>query len=161
MAHRTIDLRNEQLRRGRTLHVIDVENLAGTAWMTAEEAGWVVQRYRAAVGVADNDLGVIGCNPGAAYDVKPAWPDALLRVRAGENGADLALLADLDTADVARRFARVVLASGDHIFATAAWALRRAGVVVAVAVGRGALASDLRRVASAIYDLQLDLAPAA
>lgn len=161
MAHRTIDLRDQQLRRGRTLHVIDVENLAGTPYVSVEEAGWVVQRYRSKVGVADGDLGVIGCNPGAAYDVKPAWPDALLRVRRGANGADLALLAELHADEVARRFARVVLATGDHIFSTPAWALRRAGVVVAVAVGRGALASDLRRVAATVYDLQLDLAPAA
>ena len=161
MAHRTIDLRDAQLRSGRTLHVLDVENLAGTPHLTEADAGWVIRRYRAQVGVADNDLSVIACNPKAAYDVRPAWPDALLRTRAGENGADLALLDELYPGDVARRFARVVLATGDHIFSTAAWQLRHAGVVVAVAVGRGALAHDLRRAASSIYDLQLDLEAAA
>ena len=105
MAHTTIDLRSEELRRGRTLHVIDVENLVGTPHMTA--------------------------------------------------------LAELHTGDIARRFARVVIASGDHIFSAAAWALRGAGVVIAVAVGRGTLSSDLHRAASAIYDLHLDVAPAA
>lgn len=157
----TIDLRSEELRRGRTLHVIDVENLVGTGCVRAEEAGWVMSRYRAEVGIDPRDLAVVACNPAVAYDVYPAWPEARLRVRHGENGADLALLDEMHPDDIERRFARVIIASGDHIFSTAAWALRRAGVVVAVAVGRGGLAGDLRRAASAIYDLQLDLVPAA
>jgi predicted nucleotidyltransferase len=161
MAHTTIDLRSSELRRGRTLHVIDVENLVGTPYMTADDAGWVMQRYRLEVAPLTGDLAVVACNPGAAFEVKPAWPDALFRVRAGEDGADLALLAELHTGDISRRFARVVIASGDHIFSAAAWTLRSAGVVIAVAVGRGALSSDLRRAASAIYDLHLDVAPAA
>lgn len=161
MAHGTIDLRSEELRRGRTLHVLDVENLVGTPFMTADEAGWVMQRYRLEVTPSSGDLAVMACNPQAAFDVRPAWPDALLRVRAGEDGADLALLAELHSSNIARRFARVVIASGDHIFSATAWALRRSGVVVAVAIGRGALAHDLRRAASVIYDLHLDVVPAA
>ena len=159
--HKTIDLRSEELRRGRTLHLIDVENLAGTPYMTADDAGWVMQRYRLEVAPLTGDLAVVACNPGAAFQVKPAWPDALFRVRAGEDGADRALLAELHNGDIARRFARVVIASGDHIFSAAAWALRSAGVVIAVAVGRGALSGDLRRAASAIYDLHLDAVHAA
>jgi hypothetical protein len=47
---------------------------------------------------------------------KLVWPGALIRWGRGPDGADKVLLAEADPTDVARRFDRLVIASGDHIF---------------------------------------------
>jgi uncharacterized LabA/DUF88 family protein len=65
-------------------------------------------------------------------------------VRSGENGADLELLAILAQESVETRFDRVVIGSGDGIFALAAARLQAAGVNVTVVVRRGALSRSLR-----------------
>jgi hypothetical protein len=67
---------------------------------------------------------------------------------AGPDGADRRLLAEAETPYVSDHYDRVVVGSGDGIFAGRALELRRAGVVVGVVSRRRSLSGDLRRVAS-------------
>lgn len=69
---------------------------------------------------------------------------ALVRRTRGVDGADRLLLEAAEPADVARRFARVVVGSGDHIFTELVIELDRRSVDVAVVSRPEALAGRLR-----------------
>jgi len=133
------------LRRGRTFHAIDVENLVGGSPFSAEDVTTAGLAYLAHVGVTKGDAVVIGCGTGNALTVFFSWPhDARRVVGSGIDGADHALLEVLFTEDIASRYERVVIASGDHIFAPAARHLAFAGADVLVASRPEALSGALR-----------------
>lgn len=145
---RTITERNRPVTptsAGRTLHLIDVENLAGLAWPTEAEVGAALDRYRAAVTVAPWDQVVLAANRTTAASAGWVWPGVLVRAASGPDGADLSLLAEADPEHVARRFDRVMIASGDHLFTERAIELRARGVRVEVVARPGSLAQSLRR----------------
>ena len=85
---------------------------------------------------------------GLALEVGLAWPGPLLRAARGPDGADLALLADLDdhlaAGSFRHRFSRVVIGGGDHIYEPAARRLTAAGTQVVVVSRPEALARCLR-----------------
>lgn len=146
---------------GRTLHLIDVENIAGLARPTEAEVAAALDRYRGAVTVAPWDQVVLAANRTTAASAGWVWPGVLVRAASGPDGADLALLAEADAAHVARRFDRVMIASGDHLFAERAMELRARGVRVEVVARPGSLAQSLRRVADVVRLLPDALAVAA
>jgi hypothetical protein len=131
---------------GRTLHVIDVENLVGgTAAGTAAVRPALVN-YRGSVVVRADDHVLLGSGPTLAMAAGLAWPGAQLKLGHGIDGADNALLGALDPDYVAKHYDRVVLASGDHAFAGLVSALRaRCVAVLVVTRDRESLSIDLRR----------------
>jgi len=131
-------------KRGRTLHLLDFENLCGGPDQILIAKDWVMQTYRIKAGVSYGDHVVIGCNPMSLLDCLGVFPGCRLVGRHGPDGADLALLDVLRDLDwIARRFDRVVIGSGDHIFAQSAAALRSRGVLVGVVAPRGSLSNLL------------------
>lgn len=139
------------IHRERTLHLIDIENLTGTASPTAEEVRDCRDLYESTF-VGDGDLVVVACSHHAFRVVGWEWPSARHLLRSGENGADLALLDVIVTEDVARRFDFVHVASGDGIFAGAAASLAAAGVTV-TAVSRPESLSAALRLAACRHEL--------
>jgi hypothetical protein len=140
----------------RSLAVIDIENLLGDDPRVATSAG-----IRATIAACieradlrDDDLIVIACNPALALLVHDAAPHGLLRCQRGENGADLALLDELDdVAWIAGRFDRVVIGSGDGIFADAIQRLNHAGVETTVVANHRQTACAVRVNASTFRPL--------
>jgi hypothetical protein len=130
---------------GRTLHIVDVENLAGHSRPTARELRDLRESYFGTITFSGNDLLIVGCDVGLVLDVYATWPGARIASGTGHDGADSALLACSNPDDVARRFDRVIIGSGDHIFASLATALIAFGVVVGVVSRTDALAASLRR----------------
>jgi hypothetical protein len=128
------------IRRGRTLILVDIENLAcdpRPQVATVESIRAVLCRLGRG-GSAEQV--VTACNHGAALTVAAGWPCARHLVGSGPDGADEALLDIALNEDVTRRFDRVVLATGDSAFAPAAAAL-----AAVVAVGhRHTLSARLR-----------------
>ena len=142
----------------RTLHLVDVDNLLGDPRQaTPASVAATLAAYRQAAGVSPADLVVVATNPGLALDVGLAWPGPLLRAARGPDGADLALLADLDDLLAAGafpcRFSRVVFGGGDHIYEPAARRLVAAGTHVVVVSRADALARSLRQSASRVVTL--------
>lgn len=134
--------RRELMRRGRRLHVIDVENLLGTGRRALPELRWCERTYRQLGIVAPQDLRVVASSPFVAVDLGRAWRCRLL-IGHGPDGADRALLRVLSQEQVDRRFTEVVVACGDGTFsATVAW-LRRHHVEVSVVARSAALSSRL------------------
>jgi hypothetical protein len=127
----------------RVLHIVDVENLVGTADFTEEESRAVAQTYEAiAYGGAINQI-VFATSHHAAAAAWYSWPSNARRLLgSGPDGADLKLLAALE--GVESRFEHVVIGSGDGIFAFAAARLQAAGCRVTVVTRRDALSARLR-----------------
>jgi uncharacterized LabA/DUF88 family protein len=84
-----------------------------------------------------------------------------LRAARGPDGADLALLQEARTDYVASHYDRVVIGSGDRIFADRAYELRTASVVVAVVSRRKSLSPRLAEIAHVVRHLGGVPAPAA
>lgn len=101
-----------------TLHLIDIENLNGACprTMDTHRAKDLLGSYDTVVPIAECDHLIVGCNPRIGLEVGLAMDTGRLVVRHGSDGADQALIDAIDLDHVARRYRRVILGSGDHIF---------------------------------------------
>ncbi|MFC6011692.1 hypothetical protein [Nocardia lasii] len=111
-----------------TLHLIDVENLChGT--VRAPRCANLWGHYRRQVPVGPRDHIVVAAstpNAAAAFFVFPT-NTRRIAVPARPDAADLALLAAVEPDTMIRRYRRVVIASGDHLFADLAECLHAVG----------------------------------
>ena len=144
---------DSRLRRlERAIHFLDIENLTGTSLPQAHEVEVIKRAYGRAVPVGANDLVIMATSHLAAPAAWWGWPEARRLVRSGPNGADLALLHAIETEDVAARFSRVVIGSGDGIFAEACARLQAAGCQLIVVTRAKSLSRALR---FAVRDVRL------
>lgn len=130
--------------RRRTLHLIDIENLAGVALPMQREVREVRAQYHKRVGVGEADHVVLASSHLAFRDAAFGWCDARHLVRSGPDGADLELLDVIYGENVAGRFPLVAIGSGDGIFAEAAAYLARRGCHVTAVSLPGHLSAALR-----------------
>ena len=131
------------VRPRRALHLVDHENLAGTADTTPLQAKVLSTAYATQVGIGAGDQVIVATSHHAARCVWFAWPHARRLIRSGKNGADLALLEVLAAERIAERFEFVILASGDGIFADPCAGLQAAGCQVTVVARPGSLSRRL------------------
>jgi len=138
----------------RTLHVIDLENLASGVGKSAGEFLDVMDRYRSVIRIATDDLVEVAIDASAwrrvAFALPPSWR---VRFGYGPDGADRALLHAVDPRVTARRFDRVVIGSGDGAFVELAEGLTAAGRRVDVVSRRDALSRRLARAATVVVPL--------
>lgn len=128
----------------RSIHLIDIENLARWPRPSRAAVRRAAGAYAEAAPIGNRDLVVIACNHGAALEVGLSWPTAhRLIARSGRDGADRALLDVIAHEAIASRFERVVIGSGDGAFADAAAGLAAAGVDVTVVGPEGGLSTAL------------------
>ena len=146
------------LRVGRRIVLVDIENAARGAVTSEETVRWVQRAVGEAVGVTAKDPVVIGVSHIGLLAVGCGWPGQRYVVQSGVNGADLALL-DVLAENMAERFDSVVLVSGDGIFADAVAALGAEGVSVTVVADRDSLSRRLQMAAADV--LFLDEHPSA
>ena len=141
----------------RTVHLVDIENLAGTAIPTLREVMEVQVRYARHMPPGADDHVIMASNHLALVNAALGWPHARYRVRSGPDGADLELLDVIESENVATRFTRVVIGSGDGVFGHAAQGLMERGVRVTVVSRWGSLAPSLERAAMEVIYLDLPL----
>jgi NYN domain len=146
---------------GRALHVIDIENLAGTAVPSLVLVRAVQRQYRSCPGFAADDQAVLATSHLALLNAGLGWPGARYRVRSGKDGADLELIDVLEHENVAARFSHVVIGSGDGGFTAAAAALAARGIRITVVSRWGSLAYELAKVAGEVIYLDDPLTAAA
>ena len=130
----------------RSLHLIDVDNLVrDPRTLDRRQIEDVLARYRQAAEYREGDHSVVatGKNGRHVLETELAWATASHRRRSGHDGADLMLLEEVDWAIRGRRYGRVVIGSGDHIFAAAARRLMSVGITVAIVAPLGAASSAL------------------
>jgi hypothetical protein len=132
-------------RSGRVLHLVDAENLLGGPGFTPAQAISVRAAYEAVAPSGVVNQVVVSTSQYAAPPTWFAWPRSVRRlVRSGPDGADQALLAVIDNEHLEARFDRVVLGSGDGIFAYAVARLQARGCPVTVVSRPGSLSRRLR-----------------
>lgn len=141
---------------GRTVHLVDVENLAGASHVDVSLSRAIADLYAHAADLQPGDQVVVASSHHNASSTWFGWGAAARRlVRSGADGADLALLDVIDSERLTERFAHIVIGSGDGIFAEAAARLRAAGANVTV-ISRGeGLSAKLRRAVSDVRLLAL------
>lgn len=135
--------------RPRTLSLLDVENLVRDGIKTHRVADMWTEFVEVTQPRWDDHTTVAVASRHAATAFL-ALPAGVRRVvgNNGPDGADQALLASADIDWVAAHFGRVVIGSGDHIFAPLAEALRAKGLSVVQVIGAGACSAQLYRACS-------------
>ncbi|MDR2566451.1 MAG: hypothetical protein LBC97_10460 [Bifidobacteriaceae bacterium] len=121
-----------RLLRGRMLVLDDHENLCGGPDAPAVVSWAVWEALTSALAVTPEDNVLLGLSDFGAKNFMGSLPVNRVRLRVGRgpDGADNAIIDSVDPQHVAERFDSVVIASGDHIFATLAWRLRDLGMLV-------------------------------
>ena len=130
-------------RLGRELHVVDVENLLGTPWFTAEEVASLRATYDRITGAATSSHYLIGTSAdGNLMQAGIGWGQGRPVFKRGENGAERALLQEVTLSEAAK-YGRVVIGSGDGYFGEFAAALQATGVAVTIVSRRDSLSTAL------------------
>ena len=141
--------REKHVPAGRSLHLVDIENLMGGPRGGPAALLRAVSDYREAAPVVVGDHVVVGTNPQLGVVAHASWPSARLVIRGGPNGADMALLAEVENDRwVAARYDRIVVGSGDGVFAEVARTFRRYGLAVGVVSREQSLSYVLARAAT-------------
>lgn len=138
----------------RSMLVVDIENMCGTGRFSEPEAQAARRRVEHLANQAPGSHVVIGASSSAGILLGGrAWPSARRVWRIGPNGADRALIQVLHDEDVAHRFTKVFIASGDHTFADPVRDLKARGAHVTVIARPGSLARDLADAADVVLEL--------
>ena len=145
----------------RTLHVVDIENLAGAAIPSLGQVTEIQGLYLAHLAFGADDQVVMAANHLALLNAALGWPHARYRVRSGKDGADLELIDVLEHENVAARFSHVVIGSGDGGFSQSAASLAARGIRITVVSRWGSLAYELAKVAVDVIYLDGPLTAAA
>ena len=135
--------------RGRRLVVVDLENIAGGPCQSEDCAAWVRRRLADAGVLRAGDHVTVAVDEGALSSVAWVWQGSVCRWGHGKDGADLALVAELDER-VHERFDEVVVASGDGVFTDTVAGLVGRGVRVVVAAHGTSLSRRLADAASEV-----------
>lgn len=90
------------IREGRRLVVVDVENLAGGVIDEPRAAEWARRALTNVIGMGPADTVVVGTCHRGLLQVGHGWPHVRYVMRSGPDGADLALI-DVLAENVAAR----------------------------------------------------------
>lgn len=131
----------------RTLHLVDLENLVGDPAAGKVEALEAFEHYLDLADHRPDDHVLVAANPGMICEIGFDTPvPCSMHAARGKDGADLALLSFVEPAQVAARFDRLVIGSGDGEFADAAIAVRERRTPVVIVTRRGSLSGRLQGV---------------
>jgi hypothetical protein len=139
----------------RVLHIVDIENLAGTGDPSLDQVCRVQDWYLTKLGFGADDQVVMASSHRGFLNAALGWPHARYRVRSGQDGADLELLDVLEHENVETRFRHVIIGSGDGGFREVAKSLADLGVWVTVVSRPGSLSPGLARVARDVVYLDI------
>lgn len=137
----------------RALHLIDIENLVGMPPVLATESDFkeAADRYREQARPGPLDQFIVASDRANAFKAAAAFPGAQLVCGAGPDGADRALLDAIDADDVATRFDRVFVGSGDCAFTWLCCELDDRGLDVTAITRSGSFSG---RLANAVRDVR-------
>lgn len=139
--------------QGRTVHLVDLENVLGSGHLTDAAAAYGHRAYRALGVVAPGDLVIVGVSHHNLMAAWYSWPGVRFLARSGVNGADLALQQVMACEDLETRFGAAVLVSGDGGFAESVASLIGRGLPVGVIAPAGRVSAKLRMAANTVREV--------
>ena len=145
----------------RCLHLVDIENLLGNPRPAdTQQAVEVFEAYLTAAVWRPGDLVVVASNPGLMKTLAFQLPDIPCSRRCvrGQDGADRLLLQAVPN-HLSTRFSRLVIGSGDGIFADLADDASRTAVETWVVGGVGSISRDLWRSADQVRAVKISDGP--
>jgi len=161
MRHRRPRLLHQLSKHERTYILLDLENILGPIRLFPI-ADWrsILGEFNRIIARFAPYLLVVGTGPRLLIDASESFPQARRVCQRGINGADLALLkGSRQIAHIAKRFSRVIIASGDHIFTERASAFVQAGLDVGVLSRTECLSRRLSQAACWSIGMDLDRQP--
>ncbi|MEO5662886.1 MAG: NYN domain-containing protein [Nocardioides sp.] len=139
----------------RQIILVDIENVVGGAVLTAAAANWARTQIENVLALNCDTQVIIGTSHVGYLETALAWPNKQYAVNSGPDGADLALIDEIDALRL-ERYDEIILVSGDGIFAEAVATLTGRGVDVTVVAHYGQCAGRLLMAASRTIYLQPD-----
>ena len=137
------NLARHGLAKNRTMHVVDLENLFGGTAFNAAATASLAAAYPHYDRTHDQVVVGASCQV-TAVEGALGWKGSRLVWMRGRDGADLCIADVLLNEDIERRVERVVIGSGDGLFAPVAAYLAARGVEVGVITRRDHLSRTLR-----------------
>lgn len=130
----------------RTLHLVDLENLIGDPLAERDVALATLDTYLDLAAWQPDDHIILATNPWLMAKIAFDLPvDASRHAVHGKDGADTMLLSLAPTELVTTRYGRLVIGSGDGIFANRARTVREHGIPVDVVARANGCSTRLRR----------------
>lgn len=145
---------------GRTLHLVDLENLVGDPEARGPRVRAALDAYLELARWTPGDHVIVASNPWLIGEVAFDLPvPCNVHAVHGEDGADTMLLAHAMPELVAKRYGRLVIGSGDGVFAARARAAINLGVGVLIIARPRCLSASLRNLGCAVlpFDDSLEL----
>lgn len=133
--------------RGRSIHLIDIENLCGSSQPSRQEVEHARARYNEWVPVGNLDQVVVASSRGNLMSAYIGWPGVRYLTQDGKDGADICLARVMLEEGVAQRFGAVVLASGDGGLAPFVAHLATQGLATTVVSPADRLSREMRMAA--------------
>jgi uncharacterized LabA/DUF88 family protein len=156
MEHQMNKRTAKQLASGRTLYIVDIENLVGASSINQSqvaearkeilEAVPPSQRYHFYVASSHHNLAA------AAF----GWPGSQLEARSGQDGADYLVVRRMIEMYNSDNFEKVVLASGDNSMAPYVEILTDAGIEVTVIALDRHISNSLRNLGAKVTVLSAE-----
>lgn len=122
------------------LHVVDIENLAGSGKLTESVVKSIQREYTSATKSTADDLYLIAAGPQNKHVLFSGWTHgtAIYQFRKGKDGADMALVSLFSQIEHPEVFEHIFLASGDGGLSIIAERAQVLGADVTVVTGAGA-----------------------
>lgn len=140
--------------RPRTYHFIDMENLVGKPHCTEAEVETAFRQYLDCADVRETDPVIVATSHhnqcAIAFGVRSARDARILPARSGKNGADLALIEEINNYIFRPGLDNVSLGSGDGIFAFSMSRLKREGVNTRVVGNEDSVAHELWKASNSV-----------
>ena len=150
------------IRKSRTMHLIDIENLCMAANPTLEQVSEARRSYFELVQPGPTDQFLITVSSYNNLEaVAFGWSGATLKCREGHDGADILLAESIMEDHLEVRFDQVIVASGDGGLAPFVQTLTKLLEEVLVVSQPAAIAISMRMVGAKVQYLKPDFALAA
>jgi len=158
-------LKENQYGQLRQLIIVDIENLVGNPDPSEEEVRIIHDKLQFSLAKRPEIISqfTIAYSHFGVPKFRFTWKIGNHIWRSSEDGADLALLKEIsDPLHIRKLYSRVIIGSGDGIFAPAAQRLIEAGLRVDLIASEEHLSEDLRNSTHVLYPLcDLDVLPLA
>ena len=150
------------IRKARTMHLIDIENLCMAPNPTFEQVKEARRSYLALMNPGENDQFLVTVSSKSNLEaVAFGWQGATLKVHEGHDGADILLAEAIVDDHLESRFDKVVIASGDGGLAPFVTHLKSLLKNVVVVSQPTAIAFAMRVSGAQVFYIKPDLALAA